>query len=102
VTADQTVVGAHPPPTADGLPHRSARVAAQCKHRVSNPEVQEQNVLMRKWHVTSVQRSPDAEALRFYNEVYQSQLGASQCWAIRALFMTACPPPQVEVLDLEP
>jgi hypothetical protein len=47
------------PATKDGLPRRSARVAAQGKTRVSNPEVQAQNIMMRKWKITS-KRSPDA------------------------------------------
>jgi hypothetical protein len=63
------------PPTADGLPRHSGSVAAQCKDRVSNLEVQAQNVLMHKWLVSNANRSPDAEALRFYNDIYRSPLG---------------------------
>jgi hypothetical protein len=36
---------------------------------VSNPEVQAQNVLMRKWDAMSEQRSPDTEALKAYHEL---------------------------------
>jgi hypothetical protein len=63
------------PPTADGLPRHSGSVAAQCKDRVSNLEVQAQNVLMHKWLVSNANRSLDAEALRFYNDIYRSPLG---------------------------
>jgi hypothetical protein len=61
------------PATADGLPHRSARVAAQGRSRVSNPETQAQNVLMKKWDITSVARSLDADALKDYNTIYRSR-----------------------------
>jgi hypothetical protein len=40
------------PATEDGLPRHSARIAAQGKKRVSNPETQAQNVLMKKWKIT--------------------------------------------------
>jgi hypothetical protein len=61
------------PATADGLPHRSVRVAAQGRSRVSNPETQAQNVLMKKWDITSVARSLDADALKDYNTIYRSR-----------------------------
>jgi hypothetical protein len=64
---------------------RSACVAAQGKYRVSNPEVQAQNALMRKWDLTS-QGNPHAEVLQAYNEVFHSPLGSVQRKAIRALF----------------
>jgi hypothetical protein len=58
-------------------------VAAQGRHRVSNPEVQAQNMLMRKWHITSARNPPDADAIQ---EVFGSPLGSTQRKAIRALF----------------
>jgi hypothetical protein len=47
----------------DGMPHHSLHVATQGKHRVSNPEVYAQNVLMCRWSITSEQKFPDAEAI---------------------------------------
>jgi hypothetical protein len=90
------------PAIEDWLPRRSRRVAAQSKHRVSNPEVQAQNVLMRKLGITSANRSPDADALKAYDEIYRSPLGSVQCRAIRALFTVNCPQPSVEAADFEP
>jgi hypothetical protein len=78
------------PDTEDGLPRRSAHVAAQGRRHVKKPEVQ--NVLMRKSHVTSADMSPDTEAVAAYNEVFQSPLHSTQRRAIRALF-SACPSP---------
>jgi hypothetical protein len=49
------------PATVDGLPHCRKRVAAQRKFWVSDPETQAQNALIRKWDITSEQRSPDAD-----------------------------------------
>jgi hypothetical protein len=72
--------------TEDGLPRRSARVAAQGNRRVSNPEVQAQNVLLKKWKES---HSPDANALQAYNEMYNSLVGLSKRKAIRALFMAS-------------
>jgi hypothetical protein len=37
------------PAIEDGLLRRSRRVTAQCKHQVSNPEIQAQNVLCANW-----------------------------------------------------
>jgi hypothetical protein len=53
---------------------------------VSNPETQAENVLMRKWSITSEQRSPDVDALIAYNTIYRSPLGSAHHKAIRALF----------------
>jgi hypothetical protein len=83
------------PATEDGLPRSSVHVAKQGRHHVSNPEVQAQNVLMRKLG-TSKNKSPDADALKAYNEIYQSPLGSVQCKAIRVLFTAKCPMPSVE------
>jgi hypothetical protein len=101
----------HPPPhhhakarvplTVNGLPWRSAQVAAQGRFRVFNPEVQAQNPMMRKWDITSPCHSPDAEALESYNAIYRAPLGSSHRKAIRALF-TACPIPLVNVMDFGP
>jgi hypothetical protein len=79
------------PATEDGLPRQSARVVAQGRHRVSNPEVQAQNVLMRKWNFTSEQRPPDADAIKAYNDIFNSPLGSAQCETVRALFTTIGP-----------
>jgi hypothetical protein len=78
------------PDTTDGLPRRSARVAAQGRRRVNKPEIQAQNVLMKKWQVTSMNSSPDADAVAAYNEVFQSPIRSTQHRAIRVLF-TSCP-----------
>jgi hypothetical protein len=48
--------------TADDLPRRSMRVAAEGKTRVSNLEMQTHNVLM-KWQITSTARSSNVDAL---------------------------------------
>jgi hypothetical protein len=74
---------------------------AQAKARVSNQEVQAPNVLMRKWHVTSESRLPDAEAMIVYNDLYNSPLRSSQCKAIRAFLLADCPPPVVDVMGIE-
>lgn len=58
------------PATADGLPRRSLHVAAQGKLRVSNAEVQAQNVLMGKWEATSEKRAPDVDAIGEYNSIF--------------------------------
>jgi hypothetical protein len=68
---------------------------------VSNLETQAQNVLMKKWKITSKVHSLDAEALQAYNELYNSPVGSSKCKAIRALFQ-ACPDPVVDPLDVAP
>jgi hypothetical protein len=88
--------------TEDGLPHRSARVAVQGRHRVSNPETQAQNVLMKKWQVTSEARSLDADALRDSNTIFRSPLGSSHRKAIRAHFTAKDMLPMVEAMDIEP
>jgi hypothetical protein len=93
---------AHAPTTADGLPRRSARVAAQGRRRVSNTEVQAQNVLMHKWKVTSNKKSPDAQALIEYDNIFRSPLGSSHRKAIRALLFTNCPPSMVKAMDIDP
>jgi hypothetical protein len=90
------------PAIEDGLLRRSRRVAAQCKHRVPNHEVQAQNVLMRKLGITSVNRSSNADALKAYDEIYCSPLGSVQHSAIRALFTTNCPQLSIEASDIEP
>jgi hypothetical protein len=56
------------PATNDGLPRCSTRIATQGWWRVNKPEVQAQNVLMRKWRVTGVDSSPDADAVVAYNK----------------------------------
>jgi hypothetical protein len=56
------------PATNDGLLRCSARIATQGWWRVNKPEVQAQNVLMRKWRVTGVDSSPDADAVVAYNK----------------------------------
>jgi hypothetical protein len=89
------------PATEDGLPHWSARVAAQGRHRVSNPEVQAQNIPMRKWNITSEKRPPDADAIKAYNDFFSSQLGSAQREAVRALFTAIGPQPSVEALDID-
>jgi hypothetical protein len=91
----------HLPATEDGLPRQSTRVAAQGHHRVSNPEVQAQNVLMRKLGITSEERPPDADTIKAYNDIFNSLLGSAQCKAIRALLTAHCPQPSVEVVDME-
>jgi hypothetical protein len=50
--------------TEDGLPRRSARVVAQGWQRVSNPEVQAQNIQMCKLEITLERRSPDMDAIK--------------------------------------
>jgi hypothetical protein len=64
---------ARPPATEDGLPRRSTRVVAQGRHRVSNPEVQAQNVLMHKLGITFEKRPLDADAIKAYNDIFNSR-----------------------------
>jgi hypothetical protein len=58
-----------------------------------------ERVLIRKWQVTEVDTSPDADAIMAYNEVFQSPLRSTQRRAIRALF-TSCPSPDHLVEEL--
>jgi hypothetical protein len=74
----------------------------QGRHRVSNPEVQAQNVLMRKWNITSEKRPPDADAIKAYNDIYSSPLGSAQHEAAWALFTAISPQPSVKALDIDP
>jgi hypothetical protein len=66
------------PTTTDDLPRCSTRVTVQAKIRVSNPEVQAQNMLMRKWHITSESRWANTDTILAYNELYNSPLRSSQ------------------------
>jgi hypothetical protein len=84
------------------LPRRSARVAAQGRRRVSNPEIQVQNVLTRKLNVLPADKSPDAEAMESYNRIFRSPLSSSHRKAIRALFTSNCPSSEVAALEVEP
>jgi hypothetical protein len=79
---------------------RSRRVTVQCKQQVSNSEVQAQNILMRKLGITSTNRSPGADALKAYDEIYLSPLGSVQHRAIRALFTMNCLQLSVETWTL--
>jgi hypothetical protein len=84
------------PYIVDGPPHRSARVATQGRRRVNKSEVQAQNVLMWKWHITSLGSSLDADAIAAYNKVFQMPLHSSQRRAIYALFSTCLSPRGVD------
>lgn len=53
-------------------PRRSKRLATQV--RVSNQTTQAQNVLMRKWGITSESRSPSADALVEYYRTYDTAI----------------------------
>jgi hypothetical protein len=68
---------------------------------MSNPEVQAQNILMCKLGATSENKSPDVDALKAYNDIFQSPLVSVQCKAIRVLFMMNCPLPSVDLQDIE-
>jgi hypothetical protein len=87
--------------TVNGLPRCRARVIAQGKKRVSNPETQAQNVLMKNWKITSGAHSPDADALQAYNDLYNSSVGSSKRKAMRAMFR-ACLDPVVDPMEIEP
>jgi hypothetical protein len=90
------------PATTDGLSRPNARVATQRRNRVLNPETQAQNVLMKKWQITSVANPPDAGALQDYNAIYRSPLGSTQHQTIHALFTAKDLLPLVEPVDIEP
>jgi hypothetical protein len=90
------------PATEDGLSHCSARVATQGNRRVSNSEIQAQNVLMRKWQITLEARLLDANNLHDYHTTYSSPLGSSHRRAIHALFTAKSPLPSVVATDVEP
>jgi hypothetical protein len=57
---------------------------------------------MRKLGITSVNRSPHADALKAYDEIYRSPLGSVQRRAIRALLTANCPELSVKASDIEP
>jgi hypothetical protein len=63
------------PTTMDGLPRHSAHVAAHGQIWVSNPEVQAQNVLMRKWNINSASHSSCTQTLEEYDNMFNSPLG---------------------------
>jgi hypothetical protein len=77
--------------TDNYLSHRNARVAAQGRQQVSNPKIQAQNVLMRKWRITSTEKPPDANVVHAYEAIYHSPLGSIQRKAIETLFMAVWP-----------
>jgi hypothetical protein len=86
----------------DCLPCHGARVAAQGRSRVSNPEARAQNVLIKKWQITSAASPLDASALQDYNAIYRSPLGSTQHRAIHSLFAAKDLLPSVEPMDVEP
>lgn len=90
------------PLTEDGVPHRSVRLAGKFKHWVSKPEIQAQNVLMRKWGITSETHPPDADALKDYNELYNQPLSSAHRKAIRALFTSEAAQPSGVAQEIEP
>jgi hypothetical protein len=57
---------------------------------------------MQKWNIASAQRPPDADAIKAYNDIFNSLLGSAQCEAVRALFTAIGPQPSVEALDIDP
>jgi hypothetical protein len=57
---------------------------------------------MQKWNIASAQRPPDADAIKAYNDIFNSLLGSAQCEAVRALFTAIGPQPSVESLDIDP
>jgi hypothetical protein len=90
------------PGMASGLPRRSARVAAQGRSSVSNPEIQARNVLMRKLKVVPPNSTSDAAAIQAYNGLFRSPLSSIQRKAIRALFTAATQQRQVAPVGAEP
>lgn len=75
------------PATNGSLPRRSKRIAR--KVRVASPTTQAQNVLMRKWGITSESRAPDADALQEYFQTFSATLSTGHRKAIRSLFKGA-------------
>jgi hypothetical protein len=57
---------------------------------------------MRKLGITSEKRPPDADAIKAYNDIFNSPLRSMERKAIRALFTANCPQPTVETEDIEP
>jgi hypothetical protein len=85
-----------------GLPQHSARVAAQGRSRVSNPEIQARNILMRKLKVAPPNSTPDAATIQAYNDLFRSHLSSIQRKAIRALFTAATQQRQVAPVGAKP
>jgi hypothetical protein len=57
---------------------------------------------MRKLGITSEKRPPDADAIKAYNDIFNSPLVSTERKAIRALFTANYPQPTVETEDIEP
>jgi hypothetical protein len=77
-------------------------VAAQGRQQVSNPEIQAQNVLMRKWRITSTEKPPNADVVQGYEVIYLSPLGSIQRKAIHAFFIAEWPQQLVDNPDVDP
>jgi hypothetical protein len=63
-------------------------VAAQGHCRVSNPEIQARNVLMRKLKIAPPNNTGDAVAIQAYNNLFRSPLSSVQRKVIQTLFLT--------------
>lgn len=70
---------------------RSERLARKSRHRATKPELQAQNVMMRRLGLTSTTHPPDASAFRQYVDTFSSQLSTSQCEALDTLLPAGAP-----------
>ncbi|CAN6234632.1 unnamed protein product [Urochloa humidicola] len=70
---------------------RSERLAALSGSRAPKPEIQAQNVLMRKLGITSNKRPPDASAFKKFVSVFKSPLHTPQRQSMNAVFPLSAP-----------
>jgi len=70
---------------------RSKRLAEKSHRRTTKPELQAQNVMLKKLGLTSVECPPDASAFQRYTATFASPLSRSQCEALDTL-LPAGPP----------
>jgi len=70
---------------------RSERLARKSRHRATKPALQAQNVMMKKFGITSATRPPDATVYQQFVDTFSSTLTNSQCEALDALLPAGAP-----------
>ena len=70
---------------------RSKRLAEKSHRRTTKPELQAQNVMLKKLGLTSVECPPDASAFQRYTATFASPLSHSQCEALDTLLPAGAP-----------
>lgn len=77
---------AHRPPPGDSpAPRRSERLAQKSRAKLSKPELQAQNVLMKRLGISTTEGPPDAAAYSRYVEIFTGHLTPSLCEAMDTL-----------------